>query len=101
VSVDNDESVKPTIVYDLYKLPWAFASEASYDRIIDTTGLAMSRKYRDIKFLKELQRVLKEGGTFYGRNGFTFTNSTLRLCDGQQEPEEKYKKLAQPQVITK
>jgi hypothetical protein len=75
VSVDMDEDVKPTIVYDLRTIPWAFARDESYDQIIDTTGLGLSYQYQNTKFLKELQRVLKMGGTFYGRKGFTFTKS--------------------------
>jgi hypothetical protein len=85
-----DENIKPDIVYDLKNTPWKFAEDNSFDRIIDATGIEINTLCSKIdvenlyKFEKsdigkvyysyspemknEILRVLKENGTFYGRN---------------------------------
>jgi hypothetical protein len=70
-SVDIEPEVIPDIVYDLRKRPWSFAESDSYDRVIDTCGIAFfspGRKYNE-QFMEEVTRVLKHGGLFYGRDG--------------------------------
>ena len=71
-SVDIDANMLPDIVYDLKKLPWAFAGDGSFDRIIDTCGMGLERLYKQPKFIQELDRVLAAGGTFVGWSGFTY-----------------------------
>lgn len=71
VSVDNNSQVQPDILYDLAKIPWSFASDMSYDRIIDTTGLGLKGFYGKDYFEAEIRRILKPNGGFYGsRNGY-------------------------------
>ena len=66
VSVDVDAETLPDIVYDLSVIPWTFAQDGEYDRIIDTTGgnLQARRGCRQIP-MGEVLRVLKRGGTYY------------------------------------
>lgn len=70
ISVDIDPEMRPDIVYDLRVLPWAFAADNAYDRIVDTCGLGLERMYRNRAFVAELDRVLAPGGSFFGRRGF-------------------------------
>jgi hypothetical protein len=66
-SVDMDEEVKPDILYDLRKYPWAFAEDSSYDRVIDTCGLAFYQKGSySSRFLEQVMQILTPGGRFYG-----------------------------------
>ena len=81
-SVDFDPEVRPDIVYDLRVLPWAFARDGGYDRIIDTCGLAIDRLYTTPKFIAELDRVLTPGGTFFGRRGFVFSKDVSIIRTG-------------------
>jgi hypothetical protein len=66
-SVDMDSDTLPDIVFDLRKMPWTFALDESYDNIVDTSGIALESFYRSTCFDREIRRVLKKGGTFYGR----------------------------------
>lgn len=65
-SVDISPEAQPDILYDLRRLPWAFAADASFVRIIDASGLALQQLYRRPEFLRELDRVLEPNGTFQG-----------------------------------
>ena len=67
--VDEEEEVKPDIVFDLTK-KWTFAQNDSYDRIIDCTGGALQLGHSgnrpvDQLLLKKVQRILKPYGLFY------------------------------------
>ena len=74
-TVDVDPTVLPDVVADMHDIPWAFAEEASYDRIIDATGSLLSRRlYEDPRFITELRRVLRTRGVFFGAYGFRFVN---------------------------
>lgn len=67
-SVDKDPSVEPDIVYDLNTMPWTFCEPESYDRVIDASGTVFVFGFRySERFLKEVFRILKPGGMFYGR----------------------------------
>jgi hypothetical protein len=90
ITVDIDKNIKPDIVYNLKNIPWIFAEDNSFDRIIDATGIEINTLCSKIdvenlyKFEKsdigkvyysyspemknEILRVLKKNGTFYGRN---------------------------------
>ena len=74
-SVDMFEDVEPNIVYDLRKYPWRFATSESYDCIIDTCGIGLQSRYKTDNFCKEINRVLKQGGVFYGYGGFTIVKN--------------------------
>jgi hypothetical protein len=74
ISVDMRADVQPDIVYDLTHMSWTFATNGSYDRIIDTTGIALKHYYRSDTFKAEIRRILKPGGIFYGRRGYTIQN---------------------------
>lgn len=72
-SIDNDTFVKPDILYDLRKRPWTFAESESFDRVIDTCGIAFMHLHTyDTWFLEQVKNVLKPGGTFYGFRGYSF-----------------------------
>ena len=67
--VDEEEEVKPDIVFNLRK-KWTFANKDSYDRIIDTTGGNLQlghigNRPVDPFILKQVQRILKPYGLFY------------------------------------
>jgi hypothetical protein len=90
ISVDIDKNIKPDIVYNLKNIPWKFAKDNSFDRIIDATGIEINTLCSKIdvenlykfeksdigkvyysyspKMKNEILRVLKENGIFYGRN---------------------------------
>lgn len=71
LSVDMDAESQPDIVYDLSVVPWTFAQEGEYDRIIDTTGgyiQDITRRGRGRLPMEEVTRILKKGGIFYGKN---------------------------------
>lgn len=65
VSVDRDAVVQPDIVYDLRLVPWAFASDNSFDTIIDCCGIGLVPYRASLR--NEFMRVLAPGGTFFGR----------------------------------
>ncbi len=68
ICVDIDTYIRPDIVYDLRRRPWVFAENESFDRVIDTCGIAFVRfNFYDKWFLDEVLRILKPGGIFYGR----------------------------------
>ena len=77
-SVDIDPEVLPDIVYDLFILPWRFAANGQFDRIVDTCGMAIERLYKNDRFIAELDRVLITGGMFFGRRGFVHTKSKAK-----------------------
>jgi hypothetical protein len=70
-SVDDCKEVMPDILYDLSKRNWPFENE-SYNRIIDTTGGGFTRHVYSLEneciFMKEVKRILKPSGVFYGFN---------------------------------
>jgi hypothetical protein len=72
ISVDMDPDMKPDIVHNLDKYPWPFP-DASFDKIIDTTGIALKHRYNNSTFIKEVRRLLAVEGVFIGQNGFTIT----------------------------
>ena len=73
ISVDNDERIRPDILYDLRKRPWSFAETESFDRVIDTCGIAFIHFHSyDTWFLEQVKNVLKPGGFFYGFRGISF-----------------------------
>ena len=86
-SVDNDEQVKPTFLFDLRNKHWTSFATEKYDRIVDTTGLGLSginSRELNIAVLKKGSEILNVGGTFYLRqhiavknteNSFTITDT--------------------------
>jgi hypothetical protein len=80
-SVDCDPDVEPDIVFNLRIDKWTFAKDSEYDRIIDTTGIGLfTLEYKKDSFWKEIDRILKPGGTFYGIRGHTITKKPLSIA---------------------
>ena len=65
-SVDIDQKIDPSFIYDLRKLKWNFTDNEIYDRIIDTTGVVFhrGRSYSDC-VLNNIIKLLKPTGVFY------------------------------------
>lgn len=71
--VDIDPDIDPDIIYDLdTKIQWNFASDNEYDIIIDTCGILFSSRYKTTFFLKQINRILKPNGFFFGRKDFIY-----------------------------
>jgi hypothetical protein len=70
ICVDIDPTANPDIVYDLKK-EWSFCDKIKYDRIIDTSGIALGGgryKYTRSTIKNKLINCLHENGIFYGNN---------------------------------
>ena len=77
ISVNNDLNYTPHIFYDIHNLPWTFAIDNAFEGIIDTSGIIL-RDHKKSKFLEEVQRILKPGGTFYSYDIILFENTPLK-----------------------
>lgn len=68
--VDWCEDVEPDLLYDLSVIPWTFAQDEEYDRIIDTCGMAIQGRHGCQKIpVDEVMRILKRGGVYHDRSG--------------------------------
>lgn len=68
--VDIDPLLNPDIICDLRK-DWLFCNKNDYDRIIDTSGIALgggNTKYNKHGFKTKIFNYLNENGIFYGRD---------------------------------
>jgi hypothetical protein len=71
-SVDAYAEVEPDILFHIQTGVWTFASDGSYDRIVDCTGGCLSHggysysvRHSQPYILREVLRVLKTNGIFY------------------------------------
>jgi hypothetical protein len=95
--VDNLTCVKSDILFNLRK-HWIFASDESYDRIVDCTGGAIQGSHGanipvDTFILNQVQRILKPYGLFYPDKHFKNTiyqkddNGELVLLENKIVPQ--------------
>ena len=74
ISIDQDRKVRPhiqTAISGRYEELCYLFMDNSFDRIVDTCGMALKKFYKQGGFKREMLRLLRPGGTFYGDDGFT------------------------------
>ena len=79
VCVDINPNHKPDYTHDLRTFPWKFASDNSFNMIIDTTGTILKHLYKKQIFCNELERILTPDGIFYGIHDFNYVNSQMLI----------------------